>query len=383
MLTFRLIRSLALALLAAALAVFPPAARPADTGPTLHSKCAPMPTDLLGPFARLGDGTILAIDGDATRVSKAEGKTWSEPRPLFAAGQGVQVSSERALLRTRDGVLILAFMNMKEYAFKWDPVQKDAPGARLPTYVVRSLDDGKTWQDMHKLHDEYTGAIRDMIQTREGRVVFTSMQLFHDPGRHTVLTYASADNGKSWKRSNLIDLGGTGHHGGATEGTLEQLKDGRLWMLIRTNWGKFWEAFSEDDGLSWRTIRPSAIAASSAPGLLKRLKSGRLMLLWNRPYPEGKSEFPLTGGDGQWSEVPVSNHRGELAVAFSSDEGATWSRPIVVARLPGKWVAYPYIFEARPGEVWITTMQGGARVLLHEADFAGPAVPKAAGEPTP
>lgn len=24
---------------------------------------------------------------------------------------------------------------------------------------------------------------------------------------------------------------------------------------------------------------------------------------------EGKIEFPLTGGDGQWSEVPVSNHR--------------------------------------------------------------------------
>ena len=37
----------------------------------------------------------------------------------------------------------------------------------------------------------------------------------------------------------------------------------------------------------------------------------------NRPYPEGKSEFPLTGGDGQWSEVPVSNHRNELSAAFS------------------------------------------------------------------
>jgi hypothetical protein len=349
----------------------PFAAWAAVAGPTLHPKCKPLPTDLLGPFARLGDGNILAIDGDATRVSKDEGKTWSEPRPLFAAGQGVQVSSERALLRTRDGVLILAFMNMKDFVFKWDPVLKDAPGARLPTYVVRSLDDGKTWQDLRKLHDEYTGAIRDMIQTRDGRVVFTSMQMFHDPGRHTVVTYASADSGKTWKRSNLIDLGGTGHHGGATEGTLEQLKDGRLWMLIRTNWGKFWEAFSDDDGLSWRTIRPSTIAASSAPGLVKRLKSGRLMLLWNRPYPEGKSDFPLTGGDGQWSEVPVSNHRAELSVSFSDDDRATWSRPVVVARLPGKWVAYPYVFEARPGEVWVTTMQGGARLVLREADFTG------------
>jgi hypothetical protein len=370
------VRVLAFGVLAAAVAAFPPAARSADAGPTLHPKCTPLPTDLMGPFVRLGDGRILAIDGSASRVSADEGKTWSAPRPLFTAGQNVQVSDERALLRTRGGVIILAFLNPKEIAFPWDKVKKDAPGARLPTYAVRSLDDGKTWQDLQKLHDEYTGAIRDMIQTRSGRVVFTSMQMFHDPGRHTVLTYASADDGKTWTRSNIIDLGGTGHHGGATEPTLEQLKDGRLWMLIRTNWGKFWEAFSEDDGLSWRTIRPSAIAASSAPGLVKRLKSGRLMLLWNRPYPEGKTEFPLTGGDGQWSEVPVSNHRGELSVAFSSDEGATWGRPVVLARQPGKWLAYPYSFEARPAEVWVTTMQGGVRLLLHEADFAGPA-PKA------
>lgn len=261
-------------------------------------------------------------------------------------------------------------MDREDYNFKWDRVKKDAPGARRPTYAARSLDDGKTWQDLQKLHDEYTGAIRDMIQTRNGMVVFTSMQMFHDPGRHTVLTYASPDNGKTWRRSNIIDLGGIGHHGGATEGTLEQLKDGRLWLLIRTNWGKFWEAFSEDDGLSWRTIRPSSIAASSAPGLLKRLKSGRLMLLWNRPYPEGKTEFPLTGGDGQWSEVPVSNHRSELSVAFSEDEGATWSKPVVLARLPAsKWVAYPYI-EAKPGEIWVTTMQGAARFVLREADIA-------------
>lgn len=60
--------------------------------PELHPKCTPLPTDLLGPFVRLGDGGILAIDGDASRISKDEGKTWSEPRPLFAPEQGVKVS---------------------------------------------------------------------------------------------------------------------------------------------------------------------------------------------------------------------------------------------------------------------------------------------------
>lgn len=146
-------------------------------GPTLHEKCTPLPTTLLGPFVRLGDGKILVVDDNATRVSADEGKTWSQPRPIFGPGQDVQVSSERALLRTRGGVVILAFMNLKEQNFKWDPVKKDAVAARLPTFTIRSLDDGKTWQDLQKLHDEYTGAIRDMIQTREGRVVFTTMAM--------------------------------------------------------------------------------------------------------------------------------------------------------------------------------------------------------------
>ena len=103
---------------------------------------------------------------------------------------------------------------------------------------------------------------------------------------------------------------------------------------------------------------------------MKRLASGRLLLLWNRLYPEGETSFPLTGGDGQWSEVAVSNHRSELAVALSSDDGATWTKPVVVARVARmKWVAYPYAFEVKPGEVWVTTMQGGARLVLREADL--------------
>ena len=95
------------------------------------------------------------------------------------------------------------------------------------------------------------------------------------------------------------------------------------------------------------------------------------MLVWNRYFPEGKTSFPLSGGDNQWSEVPVSNHRLELAIAFSEDDGRTWTDPVVIARNTKGWVAYPYLFEAQPGELWITTMQGGLRVRLHEKEFLG------------
>lgn len=326
----------------------------------------------MGPFVRLGDGSILTVDTTSNAMqSFDEGKTW-QSRPVFVDTDKYSISQERALFKTAGGVVILAFMNGKEKAnWNWDKAISDSPGARLPTYAVRSPDDGKTWETPQKLHDDWTGAIRNMIQTRAGTIVFTSMMMQHNPGRHSVLTYSSPDDGKTWRRSNVIDLGGIGHHGGVTEATIEQLGDGRIWMLMRTNWKTFWEAYSSDEGVTWTSIGPTKIDASSAPGLVQRLKSGRLVLVWNRYYPEGKTEFPLSGGDNQWSEVPVSNHRLELSVMFSEDDGKTWTEPVVIARNEKGWIAYPYLFEFRPGELWVTTMQGGLRVRIHEKDFAG------------
>lgn len=335
----------------------------------LDGRLKPLPTDLLGPFEHTSDGKVIAIDSTATFVSSDEGKTWSAPRPLFSDGREIVVSNERQMLRTASGVLIVAFMNLKEQNWTWQDELHDAPGAKLPTYVMRSTDDGRTWQDVQKMHDDWTGCIRDMIQTSDGRVIFTSMKMLHSPGRHSVLSYSSTDDGKSWRPSNLIDLGGRGHHGGVTEPALTELRDGRIWMLIRTNWGEFWSGYSLDGGRYWRVLQPSGIKASSSPGILKRLASGRLMLVWNRPLPEGKDTWPLRGGDGLWSDVPVSNHREELSLALSDDDGRTWSPPQVIARKKNTSLAYPYLFEIAPGRLWLTTMQGGVRVELAEEDF--------------
>jgi sialidase-1 len=356
-----------------------PGAHADDTGGTwLHTKVERLSSELMGPFVPTSDGGILAIDMQSSYVSSDGGKTWSEPRPLAGVvEQGIEVSNERTMLRTKSGVIIAAFMNLAERNWTWKNELYDAPDAKLPTYVMRSLDDGRTWQDVQKLHDDWTGACRDMIETSGGRVVFTAMKMLHDPGRHSVLTYSSTDEGETWRPSNLIDLGGKGHHGGVTEPTLVELGDGRIWMLVRTNWGEFWSAYSYDGGKFWRTIQPSGIAASSAPAMLSRLASGRLLLVWNRPYPEGKEEWPLSGGDGLWSETPVSNHREELSIAFSEDDGATWSDPVVIAHNRDskeqgsrRWLAYPYVFEPEPGRIWLTTMQGGLRIRFDEQDFA-------------
>ncbi len=341
-----------------------------SAGIWLADKVEEIPGLKMGPFVRNKNGSIVTIDDTKSFISKDEGKTWTEYQ-IFAEPEKFSIRVERALLCTRSGVIILAFTNDKERAnWNWQNDISDSPEAILPTYAVRSSDGGKTWTDLQKLHDDWTGAIRNMIDTKDGSIVFTSMMFRHNPGHHTVVTYTSKDQGKSWLRSNIIDLGGVGHHSGATEATIVQLTDGRLWMLIRTNWWKFWEAYSFDEGLTWKNFRPTSIDASSSPGQLKRLESGRLVLVWNRFYPEGKKDYPLEGGDGILSEVATSWQRSELSIMFSDDDGKSWSQPVVFARLVKKGgIAYPYLFEAKPGEIWITTMQGNLRVKLNENDF--------------
>ncbi len=343
----------------------------------LEERVTEFPTLPMGPFVRLPDGSVLTIDtGHNALISRDEGRTWDN-RPILTDTAKYAFRPERALLCSRSGAVIIAFCNQKEVAnWKWDPKTSDSPDAKAPTYAMHSPDGGKTWEPPQKLHDDWTGAIRDIIQLRDGTIIFTSMMMRHSPGHHSVVTYRSRDNGRTWQRSNVIDLGGIGHHGGVTEATIEQLRDGRIWMLMRTNWKTFWQAFSTDGGLNWGDFRSSGIDASSAPGLLKRLASGRLVLIWNRYFPEGQASFPLSGGDRQWSEVPVSNHRLELSMRFSEDDGKTWTKPVVIARNKKGWISYPYLFEARPGQLWITTMQGGLRVRLFEKDFVAAASAK-------
>ena len=162
-----------------------------------------------------------------------------------------------------------------------DTIDQPKDDCRLEIWAIRSLDGGKTWIDRQRILEGYNPNFFGFIQTRSGRLVATVPHLVPDPGRYVACSLTSDDDGKTWKRSNLIDLGGHGDHSGAMEPTVAELSDGRLLMLIRTHWGRFWEALSDDGGLSWRTIRPSQIESTSAPGFLLKLHSGRLALVSN------------------------------------------------------------------------------------------------------
>ena len=341
-----------------------------STGFWIHEKTAELNIPRMGPFIHLNKGAIATVDTSNFLVSHDDGATW-KAFPLFKDSSKFFIRPERALIKTKKGTLILAFANDKERAkWNWSKDTHDSPEAELPTYAMYSKDNGKSWSQPQMLHKDWTGAIRDIIETKDGQVVFSSMMMRHNPGHHAVVTYNSSNEGKTWTRSNIIDLGGVGDHDGVTESTLEQMGDGSLKMLLRTNWGYFWETTSNNKGLTWENVKSTPIDASSSPGILKRLKSGRLVLVWNRYYPQGKKSYPLRGGDYNFSAAPVSMHREEISIMFS-DDGRHWSKPVVIGKTtePKTQIAYPYLFEKKPGELWISFAFSKLRFSLQEEDF--------------
>ena len=74
-------------------------------------------------------------------------------------------------MRTKSGVVVYAFSNAKETVFKWDQKNNQPlPEHHNPIYVVRSLDDGQTWEEPRLVQAGYCGALRNLIEPRSGRM---------------------------------------------------------------------------------------------------------------------------------------------------------------------------------------------------------------------
>jgi sialidase-1 len=329
-----------------------------------HPETALQDTKWHGPFMNKADGSLLTMvnvtGGIQAFASADEGKTWQPQGRIVKQDMPFRIrdgNGDTLLLRTKSGVTLCAFLNIADEKISWDQKRREPlPDNKRWTWLARSHDDGKTWPEVSLIQEGYCGALRDILQLSTGELVLVGQDVANNPGRNFSMTYTSFDDGKTWKRSNNMDIGGHGDHSGTIEGTVEELRDGRLWILLRTYNGCFYESFSKDKGLTWTHPVPGKIKASGSPGILRRLASGRLVLLWNR-FAKNR---PRRLG-----------RREELSMAFSNDDGTTWTPPVILLRLRSQRQSYPQVFERRPSELWVTTWQGRSFIKLKEADFVG------------
>ena len=146
----------------------------------------------------------------------------------------------------------------------------------------------------------------------------------------------SDDGGLTWRESaNWIDL----PLRGVMETHVEELRDGRIMMIMRTQLGSVFASFSKDGGVSWSRPQTTGLRApESCPELARLRRSGRLIIVWNNS--EYDPSFPSHYGK-----------RSPLTAAVSEDEGVSWSRPVDIETDPFRAFSNPVCFPMPDGRV--------------------------------
>jgi hypothetical protein len=90
----------------------------------VHPLAKPLEIDRNGPFVVLDDGSLGTVDEHGFRISKDDGKTWSEAVPV-CKGINPKEPASFYLLRTRNNTLVLVYLNFAEYRFEWDEERKE------------------------------------------------------------------------------------------------------------------------------------------------------------------------------------------------------------------------------------------------------------------
>jgi predicted neuraminidase len=136
----------------------------------------------------------------------------------------------------------------------------------------------------------------------------------------------STDQGKTWALLGGADV----PERTFDEHSIVERRDGSLWMLVRTRYG-IGESVSTDRGRTWSPGRPSGIPHVDARFFVRRLQSGRLLLVTHNP-PDGKS-------------------RSHLIAHVSDDDGATWHGGLMLDVRGG--VSYPDGVESPEGIIYV------------------------------
>lgn len=314
-----------------------------------------------------GPGVPAAKDDQQVRArySTDNGDSWGQEKVLFtlpkeAGGFGYWVG-----MVDGEGEIHLFLLNDRgSGAILPLPEGKKGPSITIHTpldiWHVRSVGSRKEWEVPKRIWAGRAGDLQSVIQLRSGRIVLPFSYLtdrtwgnrgsgperFTYYGQFNCGVLYSDDGGDTWVASpdtlktTAVDLSAYG----PIEPVVVERNDGRVWMLIRTQMGRFYESFS-DDGSRWSRPEPSGLLSSDAPAGLLRLQSGELLLLLN-----SCQRFPY--GDGG---------RHVLHAAISGDDGKTWAGFREVLRDPQQTngppptgdngVSYPYLTLAPDGRV--------------------------------
>lgn len=216
-------------------------------------------------------------------TSADEGQTWSEPKTMTPDKQYFSINNDR-LLRLKDGTILLP------YSVKVTP-EKDMHDGKFPASANKrcglfySRDNGESWErSAHEVTHTPDVFVRPFYSLNEKELhpdvqylLEERLGIFQEPG-------------------------------------VEQLKDGRLLMYMRSSY-VIYHCFAESVCSPWTRCEPlSDFNVCCGPQTIRREpRSGALVMLYN-----DRGEVPFGAKEYSW--------RTPLSVAISEDEARTWKR---------------------------------------------------------
>ena len=313
-------------LIALTLAFAPMCAR-AEDSPIVKSEfiyeTAPFPSCHASTIVETKSGLVTAWFGGTREKGpdvgiwtsrNAEGQ-WTAPIEI---ANGIQPDGKRhpcwnpVLFQPKEGPLLLF------YKVGPDP---DRWWGMLRT----STDDGRTWSDARRLPDGILGPIKNKpVQLANGDLL--SPTSTEDRGWR-VHFERSGDGGKTWTATPPVN---DGKEIGAIQPSILIHKDGKLEAVGRTEQGRVFEIWSEDQGRTWGKMTLTDLPNPNSGIDATTLADGRFVLVYNHT-PKGRSP---------------------LNVAVSSD-GKKWEPALVLESEPGEY-SYPAVIQSRDGLVHIT-----------------------------
>lgn len=322
-------------------------------------------------------GAILLPDGTMKRfVSEGLGENLYRNYSLTSTDGGLTWGERTFEFEGKRANLPLLDRDGEYHLFPME-VRHEGEGRReiavnyfIDVWHVRTSGGGAQWEPAQRIFAGYVGSINGVLQLSTGRILLPFAEWIggrpQGPpfGANVSTCMYSDDGGKTWHKSPAqltaprhTDYNGSGY--GACEPVLIELKDGRVYMLARTETGRLYESYSHDGGVNWAPLRPSRFIGTDAPAAFLRLPDDRILLFWNGCEKPGR-----VGKDG------VYGGRDIVHAAISDDECQTWRGFREVYRDPtrnetpphtgDRGTAYPMPYLAPDGKVLVMTGQGRA-----------------------
>lgn len=233
------------------------------------------------------------------RRSEDNGDTWSKIETIVDYEEG-KAASDPSMIVDRETGDIFMFYNYMDH---------DAAPNVYYLYVVKSADNGRTWDEPQDITSQITKPEWEKnfkfitsgrgIQTRSGMLLHTMVNIQN--GLHL---FGSKDHGKTWF---FIDTPITP----GDESKVVELADGR-WMInsrVRGS-GLRYVHLSSDEGKAWETTPDPTLIDPACNASIIRYSS----------VEDGHDKNRLL-----FSNAKSKNKRRNMTVRISYDEGKTWS----------------------------------------------------------